>query len=296
MTLRTTGCLLGLLIVVVPSHLRGADVATITIFDVPGAANTVPLSINADGVIVGRYRASGLVHGFVRSPSGDITTIDVPGANFTVTAAINNRGDIVGMYGVPSSPAGRHGFLLKDGVFTTFDPPGSTFTNAIGINERGDIVGRYAVGAGPGHGFLLQDGAFTTIDVPGATRTDAFGINDPEEIVGGFLTADHHAQIFVLSSGVYSVIVPPGGQNVSLDKGGINARGEIVGQYCDAAFPCNFAPGTHGFLLTAAGFTTIDVPGASLTAAFGINASGTIVGSYVDAHGAAHGFLLSRGD
>src|SRR5215831_8236620 len=115
MTSRTRGCLLGLLVLLAPNRIKGADLGTITFFDVPGATNTVPLSINADGVIVGRFRTAGLVHGFVRSPSGDITTIDVPGANITVTAGINNRGDIVGQYGVPSSPSGRHGFLLKDG-------------------------------------------------------------------------------------------------------------------------------------------------------------------------------------
>ena len=295
MTVRTTACLLGLLASGFPNGIRGADLGTISFFDIPGASNTVPLSINADGVIVGRCRIAGMVHGFVRDQAGNFTIIDVPGANFTVTAAINNHGDIVGMYGVPTSSTGRHGYLLKDGVITTFDPPGSTFTNALGINDRGDVVGRYAVGNEPEHGFLLRDGVFTTLDVPGATRTDAFGINDREEIVGGFLTADGHSQIFVFSDGVYSIIVPPG-QNVSLDKGAISARGDIVGQYCDAAFPCVFGAGLHGFLYNADGFTTIDVPGAPGTAAFGINAPGTIVGSYVDAHGAAHGFMVTRGD
>ena len=42
------------------------------------------------------------------------------------------------------------------------------------------------------------------------------------------------------------------------------------------------------------GFTTIDVPGASSTEAFGINPKGNIVGSYLNAAG-LHGFLLSKG-
>ena len=41
-------------------------------------------------------------------------------------------------------------------------------------------------------------------------------------------------------------------------------------------------------------FTTIDVPGATATEAFGINAAGDIVGFFTNASG-AHGFLLSRG-
>src|SRR5260370_5667135 len=42
------------------------------------------------------------------------------------------------------------------------------------------------------------------------------------------------------------------------------------------------------------GFTTIDVPGASFTEAFGINPEGNIVGHYSNATG-LHGFLLSEG-
>src|SRR5260370_14889717 len=42
------------------------------------------------------------------------------------------------------------------------------------------------------------------------------------------------------------------------------------------------------------GFTTIDVPGASFTEAFGINPEGNIVGQYSNTTG-IHGFLLSSG-
>ena len=37
--------------------------------------------------------------------------------------------------------------------------------------------------------------------------------------------------------------------------------------------------------------TTLDVPGATLTAAHGINASGQIVGSYDDSSGTRHGYV-----
>src|SRR3954471_20185416 len=40
-------------------------------------------------------------------------------------------------------------------------------------------------------------------------------------------------------------------------------------------------------------FTTIEVPGAAATTAWGINARGDVAGSYVDARGFSHGFLLS---
>ena len=41
-------------------------------------------------------------------------------------------------------------------------------------------------------------------------------------------------------------------------------------------------------------FTTIDVPGALRTSAFGINARGDIAGGYTDTSGELHGYLLSR--
>src|SRR5262249_53253906 len=75
---------------------------------------------------------------------------------------------------------------------------------------------------------------------------------------------------------------------------GINARGQIVGQYSDASNV------SHGFLLSGGQYTTIDDPSAGTgagqgTDAGGINASGRIVGTYTDANNVNHGFLLSGG-
>ncbi len=53
---------------------------------------------------------------------------------------------------------------------------------------------------------------------------------------------------------------------------GINAAGEIVGYYEDAAFT------GHGSLLDHGVFSSIDAPGASYTQAYGINSSETIAG------------------
>jgi len=57
---------------------------------------------------------------------------------------------------------------------------------------------------------------------------------------------------------------------------GINARGDMVGAYTDAAGV------QHGFLLQAGSFTTLDFPlaGVRATIANGINAQGEIVGQY----------------
>lgn len=67
---------------------------------------------------------------------------------------------------------------------------------------------------------------------------------------------------------------------------------------CSAAFALGIvsliAPGSG--MSARPSITTIDVPGATSTRAFGINSSGTIVGAYTDASGASHGFLLRKGE
>jgi uncharacterized membrane protein len=73
---------------------------------------------------------------------------------------------------------------------------------------------------------------------------------------------------------------------------GINASGQIVGYYYDAA------DRIYGFLLDKGSYTTLDVPGATNTIAYGINDSGQIVGYYPDpTYGfpVSHGFLFDQG-
>src|SRR5262249_27763159 len=69
---------------------------------------------------------------------------------------------------------------------------------------------------------------------------------------------------------------------------GINACGQIVGEYVDGGT-------THGYLLSGGSYLTLDPPGSTFTRAVGINASGQIVGLYNDTSGVRHGFLLSEG-
>jgi uncharacterized membrane protein len=276
-------------------------VGSVSTIDGPGATVTLALDINAEGFIVGRYLSTGRTHGFLRDPDGELTTIDVPGSVFTVTTSINNSGAIVGQYALPSAPGQRHGFLLMDGEFTTIDPPGSTFTNALGINERGDIVGRFCTkavcrpaGSGDFHGFILRHGELTIVDVPGAAETDLLKIADREQVLGGQLMGGTE-QLFILSRNVLTPLAIPAG-TPTLDIGGINERGDVVGSYCDTASPCLLGPtGTHGFLVSADTFMPIDIAGALATAAIGINARGDIVGSYTTDDGKVHGFLITRG-
>jgi len=96
----------------------------------------------------------------------------------------------------------------------------------------------------------------------------------------------------------FPTIDSPGAFQTGVDgaNAGLNARGDIAGDYCDA-LPCRFDNRTvHGFLLSEGEFTTIDVPGSLETSAYGINARGDIVGTYMTDASHSVGFLMTRGD
>jgi probable HAF family extracellular repeat protein len=80
-------------------------------------------------------------------------------------------------------------------------------------------------------------------------------------------------QGFLLDNGSYTTLGVPGSNNTVAN--GINASGQIVGAYRDAA------GNAHGFLLDQGRYTTLDVPGTTETWVGGINDSGQSVGSYL---------------
>ena len=52
--------------------------------DPPGSTSTAPSGITPDGTIAGYYAdASGVQHGFLRTPTGSFTTFDPPGSTST---------------------------------------------------------------------------------------------------------------------------------------------------------------------------------------------------------------------
>jgi uncharacterized membrane protein len=124
---------------------------------------------------------------------------------------------------------------------------------------------------------------FTTIDVPfpGAQDTAARGINNRGQIVGGYSDNSLQLQGFLDDKGLITTIPHTGPQS-------INNRRQITGFYSDSR-------GIHGFLYDKSRFTTLDIPGAILTQAFGINDRTQIVGDYRDQQGQHHSFLLTDG-
>jgi uncharacterized membrane protein len=263
------------------------------------------------------------------TPSLDDPPIDFPNANATRAMSINANGDIVGSYTIGSA---THGYLLRDGNFTSIDYPGSVFTEIWGINPQGDMIGRYRIagdGMSRTRGFLLsRDGTFTDISVGNHMHTLPTGISPAGDVVGcfhdtnflkdmrGYLQHGQSINTFEAFPSSMHNGVTRGGEmvvGISFDspttvhsyvvtkKGtttfdfpapgvtfteawDVNPSGTIVGYYNPVT--------SHGFVLDANGFRTVDVENALWTRIFGINPQGDIVGNYADSNNRIHGFLI----
>ena len=91
------------------------------------------------------------------------------------------------------------------------------------------------------------------------------------ETVGTYSDGKLHG--FLLKSGNYMSLEYPSATTTFMNALGINPRGDIVGRYMDAA-------GRHAYLLRGDQYTSMDIPGAVLTAATAIDPQGNILGQY----------------
>ena len=215
-----------------------------TSFDPPGSTFTQGFDINAAGDIVGFYTdADNIEHGFLLS-GGRFTAIDPPGsgAGFNRAVGLNAKGEIVGVY---AKGGVSYGFLLSGGRFTDIVYPGATATVPCGITDQGEIVGRWNDAAGTRRGFRLSQGRFITFEFPGgqATLTGFGRLTNSGDIVGPYLDARGRTKGFLFSGGRYTSLDVPG--STATNAYDINASGQIVGTYSDAA-------GTHGFVTSVA--------------------------------------------
>jgi len=263
---------------------RGFDFTTI---DVTGATTTNPQGINAGGDIVGSYVAGGVTRGFLLK-NGSVETIEVPGAGFTVAHGIGPGGEIVGNYRAPNAASVvSFGFLRrKDGKFDELSFPGKKHVIPQRILPDGTVLGcahdndLMASMVGMRIGSKGSDAISTFASMHnGATP-------DERRIVGLYANMDagNRGEGYYIDDGIFTPFLIPG--STSTAAWDVNARGDIVGVFQNAS-------GTHGFLMSAFGYTTIDFAGATATRAFGINARGDIVGTYVQG-GVTHGFLARR--
>ena len=253
-----------------------------TLIDYPDSTSTQIWAVNGRSEMVGVYvDAAKVTHGFLYK-SGKFTTIDYPGSALTLLNGINSNGDIVGEYATTATGP-HHGFLYSDGRFGVVDFPGATSTGVVGIAANGDMVGYYD---NPGRGYLVSGDKFTRIDYPNASPT-VLGSISPQGVIIGSAAVNGVSRAFIIRRGETSTYEFPGAAGFT-NAIGMNAAGDIVGRYRDAAAV------SHGYVLSEGKFTSFDCPGSTFTGATGITPDGDIVGRCTIS-GVSRGFLLKRG-
>jgi hypothetical protein len=304
--------------------LRSPD-GKFTTFEAPGAdttagsySGTTPTSINDLGVITGSFSdATGLSHGFLRTPEGKFTTFDVPGAgaNGTIPIGLNLEGAVVG-YALDSNDL-FHAFLrTPGGQIQAFVGPGScdtgTSTGCYGsavfnINFLGISVGAFQDNSSNfvEHGLIrYPDGTLTTFEAPGAGTGAGQGtgcpgctpgLNQWGAIAGTYTDSNNVHHSYLRSpNGKFTTFDAPGAGTGSYEGTGcaydcptsLNDLGAIMGTYIDTNFVY------HGYLRTPDGkIVTVDPSGSVFTWSSGMNDLGVITGYYADSNGVYHGFL-----
>ena len=289
---------------------------TIATFDPPGSVYTVVQQINPSGTIVGIYQdATGLYHGFTRTPEGKITPFDAPDAGTgplqgTAIFSINPSGTTAGQYIDPN--VSYHSWIrTAHGKYTVFEAPGAGKGAGQGtlqwnINASGDTAGSYVntgdifQGTEVWHAYFRAiDGTITEYNAPNAGSGPGQGtepclsdcLNAAGDTAGNYTDSAYVSHAYIRDKhGNITEFDPPGASNGTYASG-IDAGGEVVGAYLDANDVF------HGFLREKNGrITDVDVPGAGTGSFQGtyINSiadNGAVSGNYFDANGVSHGFV-----
>jgi YVTN family beta-propeller protein len=259
-------------------------------FDVPGATQTIPQTINNLGQIVGCYVDDGGVqHGFELN-AGVYSTIDYPNATATCLDSINDNGEIGGGYYDAQNI--QHAFTLSGGIFTTINDPSFAQTTGAALDDLGNVFGIAIDSSGNFNGYTLRNGVYATFDFAGANETQLLAGSFTGGNLGGAYDLNYPAdpyQGFTYINGQFATVNFPGSANTFIN--GINNNsGTVVGTY---NFPDqnNF----NVFMEVGGNFTTEDFPGAQSTLASNLNDLGQIIGLYFDGNGVEHGYLMTSG-
>lgn len=261
--------------------------------DVPGAAFTRVLGLNAQGDVCGGTLLNGARLAFTASRQADFTDVQTfayPGAVFTQCRGINATREMVGGY--QTADTRFHAFVKTGSEFISFDVPGAKDTVASGIDPLGQIVGRFTDAGGKIHGFFrARDESFLTIDVPGAVATEASGITPQGDITGVYTSTDGRFHGYILSADGFETVDVPGALNTGTPSGGMwmSASGELAGYHRPQGASQNEA-WVRGHDRT---FHAYLVPGSVDTCFFNVNERGDLVGRYI-ANGVEHGLYVER--
>ncbi len=220
---------------------------------------------------------------------------------FNQLLGINQHGLIAGYFGSGMAGHPNKGYLLPNdgaGSYINENFPGSAQTQVTGLNDNRDTVGFWANTAGANFGFYrTPNGRFHTADYPtgdpaSPAMDQLLGINDQGVAVGSFADAHGtmHGYTYSLTSHRYHQINVAGASSTTTTA--INNEGDIAG--FDTV-----NGNVGGFLrLNSGRVVTLNVPGSSMTQAFGLNDGDEVVGAYQVGTGmnaVTDGFIWSPG-
>ncbi len=275
-----------ILVLSTPLLRAQAPAGAILSFDEPDAGTafgegTVPVAINANGVIVGYYidGTQKHQHGFLRAADGTFTSFDPPGALATDPTAISSNGMVVGIYSYFTTGQSLQtaGFLrYANGEILTLNAPGASYAFPLAINDLGQITGEAADDNGL-HGFIwTEKSRFTLFNVPfSGPATGGGAINASGQIGGGYLdpyiAGRYHA--FIRDSAGHFITLDPGVVALVAGVNAINDSGQAAGSFVDTKRR------SHAFITDSAGAVTV-LPSMGRIGdyAAGINNAGVVVG------------------
>jgi len=176
--------------------------------------------------------------------------------------------------------------------------PGALNTFVQDLNNKGVMVGQYEDSNSNYHGYILNGKKWTTVDHPKGYPTGVTGINfnGAIKVVGFYRNFSNNNVVgfrYNPATKEFKDIPSPKGAKCLIPSD-VNDQGWIVGYYSESSNSCN--SNVHGFLLQGKKYTTLDVPGASATYAYGIDNQGNIALTWVDSSNASEGSFYNYTD
>jgi Cu/Zn superoxide dismutase len=249
------------------------------------------------GTSMGMHAAAG------QASYGFRTLDNTADVTFNQLLGINDNGLIAGYFGSGAQGHPNKGYLLGQGSYTNENVPNSVQTQVTGLNDNGVTVGFWSTQntksmTNNNFGFYAAGGQFHTVNFPTGDNASPqvdqlLGVNDHDVAVGFYTNAQgsNRGYTYNIGTGQFTRVLVPGDPSgeagPSLTAAAINNNGDVAGFYAKTKSV------TDAFLLRGGTFTTLAVPGASMTQAFGVSNSDEVVGTYTVGSGsnaATHGF------
>jgi hypothetical protein len=231
---------------------------------------------------------------------------------FNQLLGINDAGKISGYFGIGSKGHPNKGYLLlppyKQTDYRNQNFPGSKQTQVTGLNNTGIDVGFFSTQdkanlVDNNFGYYSLNGAhFHKVDFPTSNPASPpvdqlLGVNDAGLAVGFYndSSGNSHGYLYNTKTNKYASYNPGIGGATSVTATGINNSDCISGFFSRGTGP---AHAFYACLGKPHHLTVLNVPGASVTQAFGIASTGEVVGTYMVGSGSSakmYGFTWRAG-